>query len=121
VGVTERLAELFESARKIAFNNSSRLILFSDCHRGDNSWAEARKQPLVSGHTHNPSFPVPQGPPYFNTGSRIHPRCITGIEIENGEILLIKWWVKTKEDGSLFVGKDRLVEESWRLGSSSAL
>jgi predicted phosphodiesterase len=84
-------------------------------------WAETRKQPLVAGHTHNSSFPVPQGPSYFNTGSCVHPRCITGIEIENGELLLIKWWVKTREDGSLFVGKDRLVEEAWRLGSSSAL
>jgi hypothetical protein len=84
------------------------------------NWVEARKQPLVAGHTHNPSFPVPQGPPYFNTGSCIHPRCITGIEIENGEILLIKWWVKTREDGSLFVCKDRLEGPS-ELKSSSAL
>jgi hypothetical protein len=39
----------------------------------------------------------------------------------NGEILLIKWWMKTRKDGSLFVGKDRLLEEPWRLGSSSGL
>ncbi len=38
----------------------------------------------------------------------------------NNEILLIKWWVKTREDGSLFVGKDRL-EGSSELKSSSAL
>ncbi len=38
----------------------------------------------------------------------------------NGEILLIKWWMKTREDGSLFVGKDRL-EGSSELKSSSAL
>ena len=31
----------------------------------------------------------------------MHPRSITGIEIENGEISLIKWQIDTNEDGIL--------------------
>ena len=31
----------------------------------------------------------------------MHPRSITGIEIENGEISLIKWQIATTEDGTL--------------------
>ena len=34
--------------------------------------------------------------PFFNDGSCVHPRSITGIEIENGEISLIKWEISTK-------------------------
>ena len=31
----------------------------------------------------------------------MHPRSITGIEIENGEISLIKWQISTGDDGTL--------------------
>ena len=33
----------------------------------------------------------------------MHPRCITGLEIENGSISLIKWQIATAEDGTLKV------------------
>lgn len=57
----------------------------------------------VSGHTHRPRFPEPGDIPFFNDGSCVHPRSITGIEIENGEISLIKWQIATTETGILKV------------------
>ena len=55
----------------------------------------------IVGHTHRPRFPEPGDIPLFNDGSCVHPRSITGIEIENGEISLIKWHIATKDDGTL--------------------
>lgn len=55
----------------------------------------------VMGHTHRPRFPEPGDIPLFNDGSCVHPRSITGIEIEGGLISLIKWQIATKEDGTL--------------------
>jgi len=57
----------------------------------------------VVGHTHRPRFPEPGEIPLFNDGSCVHPRSITGIEIENGRICLIKWQIATTEDGTLKV------------------
>ncbi|MFC2149029.1 serine/threonine protein phosphatase, partial [Bacteroidota bacterium] len=57
----------------------------------------------VMGHTHRPRFPEPGDIPLFNDGSCVHPRSITGIEIEHGVISLIKWQIATKEDGTLQV------------------
>ncbi|MEE9362606.1 MAG: serine/threonine protein phosphatase [Cellulophaga sp.] len=55
----------------------------------------------IIGHTHRPRFPEPGDIPFFNDGSCVHPRSITGIEIEKGEISLVKWHISTKEDGTL--------------------
>lgn len=55
----------------------------------------------IVGHTHRPRFPNPGDIAFFNDGSCVHPRSITGIEIENGEISLIKWQIDTNEDGIL--------------------
>lgn len=55
----------------------------------------------ITGHTHRPRFPGPNEIPFFNAGSCVHPRSITGIEIENGYISLIKWEVETNENGFL--------------------
>ncbi len=57
----------------------------------------------IIGHTHRPRFPEPGDIPLFNDGSCVHPRSITGLEIENGSIALIKWQIATKEDGTLQV------------------
>ena len=40
MSVTQRLDQVFEEAKLIEFDNASRFIIFSDCHRGDNSWAD---------------------------------------------------------------------------------
>jgi predicted phosphodiesterase len=55
----------------------------------------------IVGHTHRPRFPEPGDIAFFNDGSCVHPRSITGIEIVNGTISLIKWQIATKEDGTL--------------------
>lgn len=57
----------------------------------------------VVGHTHRPRFPEPGDIPMFNDGSCVHPRSITGIEIEQGTISLIKWQINTTDDGTLRV------------------
>lgn len=55
----------------------------------------------IVGHTHRPRFPEPGDIAFFNDGSCVHPRSITGIEIENGAISLIKWHIDTNDDGVL--------------------
>lgn len=57
----------------------------------------------IIGHTHRPRFPEPGDIALFNDGSCVHPRSITGLEIENGEISLIKWHITTSENGTLKV------------------
>ncbi|WP_396636688.1 serine/threonine protein phosphatase [Maribacter sp. R77961] len=57
----------------------------------------------IVGHTHRPRFPEPGDIPFFNDGSCVHPRSITGIEIEEGQISLIKWHIETSLDGTLKV------------------
>lgn len=71
-------------------------------------WVIKENKIVIAGHTHRPMFPEPGEPPYFNDGSCVHPRCITGIEITNGQIALIKWSVKSGEGGYLKVEKDVL-------------
>lgn len=69
-------------------------------------WVTTENQMLIAGHTHRPMFSEVGEPPYFNVGSCVHPHVITGIEIANGEIILVKWDIKTKSDGTLFVDRD---------------
>lgn len=71
-------------------------------------WVKSERQMLIAGHTHRAVFPQPGEAPYFNDGCCVHPRCITGIEITCGEISLIKWEIKSKEDGTLYIGKEIL-------------
>ena len=60
---------------------------------------------LICGHTHRPRFPNPGEVPYFNDGCCVHPRGISGIEIVNGEIMLVDWRVRPNEKGSLYISK----------------
>ncbi len=72
-------------------------------------WTEKRNHILIAGHTHRPVFPQADESLYFNDGCCVHPRCITAIEIENGQITLVKWTVRTRKDRSLYV--DRVILE----------
>ena len=63
--------------------------------------AENNNLLTIIGHTHRPRFPEPGDIALFNDGSCVHPRSITGLEIENGSISLIKWHIATKDDGTL--------------------
>jgi predicted phosphodiesterase len=71
-------------------------------------WVRKNDRPTVLGHTHRPSFPKPGDPPYFNDGSCVHPRCITGIEIDRGDIQLVKWWIRPDDQGCLRVTREVL-------------
>ena len=62
-------------------------------------------QMVIAGHTHRPRFPEPNELPFFNDGSCVHPRSITGIEIVDMHISLIKWHIISREDGTLQIVK----------------
>ena len=72
------------------------------------AWVKENKQPVLFGHTHRPSFAAAGEPPYFNDGSCVHPRCITGIEIDRGEIQLVKWSITADQKRYLLVSRDIL-------------
>lgn len=57
-------------------------------------WQKAHQQIVICGHTHNPRFAVHGSPPYFNTGSCLYADYITGLEIQNGEIMPVRWSVR---------------------------
>lgn len=67
-------------------------------HRRDKhlaAWASAARTLLIAGHTHMPTMPAlnlrERRAPYLNDGCCVHQRTITGIEIDRGEIRLVKW------------------------------
>lgn len=69
-------------------------------------WVIRENRMLVAGHNHRAMFPKIGEPLYFNDGSCVHPLFITGIEIDHGKIALVKWSVKVREDGLLYIGTD---------------
>lgn len=72
------------------------------------AFAEDLGEIVITGHTHRPVF-QDKGL-YVNDGSGVHPSCITGIEIENNRISLIKWEVGSKQDGTLYVKREVIRE-----------
>lgn len=64
------------------------------------NWIRSKNNLItIVGHTHRPRFPQPGHIAFFNDGSCVHPHSITGIEIEKGEISLIKWDTATTDNG----------------------
>ena len=72
MSIGTRLTQVFESAQEIPFDDSSRFIFFSDCHRGDNSWAD--------DFAHNQVL-------YFHALSYYCAECFTYIEVGDGDEL----------------------------------
>lgn len=66
-------------------------------------WIERHKMMLICGHTHRQKFPKANDLPYFNTGCCIRTRGICGIEILNGEILMVDWRISADDDGTMRV------------------
>lgn len=66
-------------------------------------WIKANKIMIICGHTHRPHFPKRNELPYFNDGSCVRASGIQGIEIENGEIKLIEWRIRTDLSGDLHI------------------
>lgn len=54
-------------------------------------WIDEHRQMVICGHTHTPKFAGASQLPYFNAGSGVFDGYITGLEIQNGEIALVKW------------------------------
>jgi len=63
------------------------------------SWAQSNRMLLIAGHTHRPLFHPPDEhtanpiitPHYVNDGCCVHTDGLTGIEIDRGEMRLIRW------------------------------
>lgn len=72
------------------------------------NWAHNHKLILVSGHTHRSVLPSDGRSFYVNTGSCVHPDCVTALELENNQLTLVKWCVGSRQDGSLFIGRSVL-------------
>lgn len=74
---------------------------------------------VIAGHTHRPVLPPPGESFYLNDGSCVHPRCITAMELENGNITLVKWSVMVRHGRYLSVEREVLAgpfpwEEYWK-------
>ncbi len=77
------------------------------------SWIKSHQnQMVICGHTHRTAFPNPGEPSYFNCGCCVHPRFITGIELDEGKISLIKWWLApdnpVEKQGPLYVTREEI-------------
>lgn len=64
-------------------------------------WVHTHHHMLIAGHTHRPSFPPKGRAAYFNVGSCVHPRTITGLEIVKGTIRLVEWYEEPDAKGFL--------------------
>jgi UDP-2,3-diacylglucosamine pyrophosphatase LpxH len=69
-------------------------------------WVSKEDCILIAGHTHRPVFPDTSESRYFNDGSCVHPNCVTAIELAEGKIVLVKWCIKAKPDGTLFTARE---------------
>jgi hypothetical protein len=69
-------------------------------------WIEKHKIILICGHTHRPRFAKNEDLPYFNTGCCIHTRGITGIEILDGNILMVEWRIRPDKEGILHIHRN---------------
>lgn len=77
------------------------------CEERLTHWAQTQKKILITGHTHRPVLPT-EPASYYNTGSCVHPRCITCIEVENCSLTLVKWTMTARADSSLYVAREVL-------------
>lgn len=66
-------------------------------------WIRQNRISLICGHTHREKFPRAGAMPYFNSGSCVYPSHITGLEIADGTIALVRWRVDPNEDAVLQV------------------
>lgn len=76
--------------------------------RNFKKWIEKNKKILICGHTHRFKFPRKDELPYFNAGCATYPTIVTGIEIADGEIQLVRWKTEPNSKGLLKVNKSIL-------------
>jgi predicted phosphodiesterase len=73
-------------------------------------WSIKNNKIIIAGHTHRPIFPKIGESLYFNDGSCIHPNGITCIEIENGNITLIKWQYDLSNNDFITIKKEKITD-----------
>jgi hypothetical protein len=91
-----------DDSRADAFARNKELFLHALTHDHRNGFThievgdgdEPVEEPTLCGHTHHPMSAGYGAPPYFNTGSCMYPGYITGLELQGGEIMLVKWTVQ---------------------------
>ena len=69
-GASERLSEVFAASPVRDFDDNDKYIIFSDCHRGDNSWKDdyAHNRNL---HLHALSYYLEKGFNYIELGDGV--------------------------------------------------
>ena len=72
-------------------------------------YAVKKELSLITGHTHRPRLD-PNASFYMNTGSCVHPSCITCIEIQGNIVTLVKWTYDTRRDNSIYVSREVLAQ-----------
>ena len=75
------------------------------CEEKLRRFAEENHYILITGHTHRPVMPE-EPAYYYNTGSCVHPSCITCIEVERGQLTLVKWSMQARRDRILYVERE---------------
>lgn len=71
------------------------------------NWAKKEDRILITGHTHRPALSA-DDTYYYNSGSCVHPYCITCLEIERMRIRLVKWTLSSRADMSLYVSREEM-------------
>ena len=69
-------------------------------------WIAKNHKIIICGHTHRPKFPRKNDLPYFNAGCGVHTKGITGIEIADGQIMLVSWRIQADSDGILRIKRN---------------
>ncbi len=77
-------------------------------------WSKDNGKMILCGHTHNSRMPELNDPPYFNDGCCVLPYAITTIEVEKGNISLVKWNIESQESGVLWVRR-KVITGPYRL------
>jgi UDP-2,3-diacylglucosamine pyrophosphatase LpxH len=94
----------FQDPTKPSENEKRRNIIASRLA----NWSKKQKTMLIAGHTHQSVYPDPADPLYLNDGCCVYAHAVTSIEITNGAISLVKWYISTRMDGSLYVKRELL-------------
>lgn len=71
-------------------------------------WSIRNNKIIIAGHTHRAFFPKIGQSLYFNDGSCIHPNGITCLEIENGNISLVRWEFDVNNEKEILVKRKAL-------------
>ncbi len=76
--------------------------------RNFSKWIAEHRMAVICGHTHRFKYPREGELPYFNSGSCIYPASLTAIELEAGEIRIVRWRIVAGPDGVLHVERQLL-------------